>query len=130
MSHTLSSGGQDEREDMKHVLVVDDEEAIVYIFRRYLEAAGYRVSTAHDGVEALALFDGEPIDALVTDARMPRMNGNELISRVRPRHPDLPIAVVSAYPLEIAAAAGERLRVLSKPIEGKTLVETVTEMLA
>jgi len=115
---------------MKHVLVVDDEEAITYIFRRYLEAAGYRVSTARDGVEALALFDGEAIDALVTDARMPRMNGNELISRVRPRHPDLPIAVVSAYPLEIGATAGPRLRVLSKPIEGKTLVAAVADMLA
>jgi len=114
---------------MKHVLVVDDEEAITYIFRRYLEAAGYCVSTAHDGVEALALFDRQPFDALVTDARMPRMNGNELIERLRPLHPDLPIAVVSAYPMEIKAA-GRGLRVLSKPIEGATLVKAVEDMLA
>jgi len=114
---------------MKHVLVVDDEEAITYIFRRYLEAAGYRVSTAQDGVEALQLFDQHPFDALVTDARMPRMNGNELIKRVRPLHPDLPIAVVSAYPMEIQAA-GQGLRVLSKPVEGATLVAAVAEMLA
>jgi len=112
---------------MKHVLVVDDEEAITYIFRRYLEAAGYQVSTAMDGVEALALFDREPIDALVTDARMPRMNGSELIARVRLRDPDLPIAVVSAYPMEIGSA-GRALRVLSKPIEGATLVAAVREM--
>jgi len=114
---------------MKHVLVVDDEEAITYIFRRYLESAGYRVSTAQDGVEALAVFDREPVDALVTDARMPRMNGQELISRVRPLHPDLPIAVVSAYPMEIGTS-GQHLRVLSKPIEGTTLVTAVGEMLA
>lgn len=112
---------------MKHVLVVDDEEAITYIFRRYLEAAGYQVSTAMDGVEALALFDRQPIDALVTDARMPRMNGSELIARVRLRDPDLPIAVVSAYPMEIGSA-GRPLRVLSKPIEGATLVAAVREM--
>jgi CheY-like chemotaxis protein len=113
---------------MTHVLVVDDEEAITYIFRRYLEAAGYRVSTAHDGVEALALFDHQSFDAMVTDARMPRMNGNELIERLRPLHPDLPIAVVSAYPMEIQAT-GPGLRVLSKPIEGAKLVATVAEML-
>jgi CheY-like chemotaxis protein len=112
---------------MKHVLVVDDEEAITYIFRRYLEAAGYRVSTAMDGVEALTVFDRQPIDALVTDARMPRMNGSELIARVRLRDPDLPIAVVSAYPMEIGSA-GHSLRVLSKPIEGATLVAAVREM--
>jgi len=112
---------------MKHVLVVDDEEAITYIFRRYLEAAGYRVSTAHDGVEALDLFGRQCFDALVTDARMPRMNGNELIQRLRPLHPELPIAVVSAYPMEIQGA-GSGLRVLSKPIEGATLVAAVAEM--
>jgi CheY-like chemotaxis protein len=114
---------------MKHVLVVDDEEAITYIFRRYLEAAGYRVSTAHDGVEALALFAREPVDALVTDARMPRMSGDALIAQLRPSHPDLPIAVVSAYPMEVTAT-GRGLRVLSKPIEGATLVAMVGEMLA
>ena len=113
---------------MKHVLVVDDEEAIVYVFRRYLEAAGYRVSTAFDGVEALALFDREAVDVLVTDARMPRMSGNELIARVRPRFPDLPIAVVSAYPMEVVAA-GPGLRVLAKPIEGTALVAAVSDML-
>jgi len=113
---------------MKHVLVVDDEEAITYIFRRYLEAAGYRVSTAQDGVEALALFDTEEVDALVTDARMPRMNGQELIAQLRPRHPGLPIAVVSAYPMEIGPST-QRLRVLSKPIEGAALVAAVGELL-
>jgi len=114
---------------MKHVLVVDDEEAIIYIFRRYLEAAGYRVSTAQDGAEALALFDRQSFDALVTDVRMPRMNGSELITRLRPQHPELPIAVVSAYPMEVQEA-GRGLRVLSKPIEGATLVAAVAEMLA
>jgi CheY-like chemotaxis protein len=114
---------------MKHVLVVDDEEAITYIFRRYLEAAGYRVTTAADGVEALALFEREPFDALVTDARMPRMGGDELIACLRPRYPELPIAVVSAYPMELMAT-GRHLRVLSKPIEGAKLVATVGAMLA
>ena len=114
---------------MKHVLVVDDEEAITYIFRRYLEAAGYRVSTAQNGVEALALFDGHSFDAMVTDVRMPRMNGSELISRVRPLYPELPIAVVSAYPMEIQGV-GRGLRVLSKPIEGAALVAAVADMVA
>lgn len=114
---------------MKHVLVVDDEEAITYIFRRYLEAAGYRVSTAQDGVEALALLDQQSFDAMVTDVRMPRMNGSELIRHVRPLYPELPIAVVSGYPMEIQEL-GRGLRVLSKPIEGAALVAAVADMMA
>jgi len=111
---------------MKHVLVVDDEEAITYIFRRYLEAAGYRVTTAHDGLEALEVVDREAVDALVTDVRMPRMNGDQLIAALRPRYPDLPITVVSAYAAEMGSWPG--VRVLSKPVDAARLVESVGAM--
>jgi CheY-like chemotaxis protein len=113
---------------MKHVLVVDDEEAIVYIFRRYLEVAGFRVTTAGDGVEALEVFGRERIDALVTDARMPRMGGEELINRIRPVRPDMPIVVVSAYPTEIGKGS-PGVRVFSKPVDAASLVAALADML-
>jgi CheY-like chemotaxis protein len=117
---------------MKHVLVVDDEEAITYIFRRYLQAAGYRVTTAADGVEALAFFDAhvdsDPVDALITDIRMPRMGGEALIAQLRPRFPDLPVIVVSAYPNEFGCARGNT-QVLSKPVDAATLLASLGKML-
>jgi CheY-like chemotaxis protein len=113
---------------MKHVLVAEDEEAIAYIFRRFLEDAGYRVSTAADGVEALAIFGREAIDALVTDARMPRMGGQELIARLRSLRPELPIIAVSAYPSEIGPGL-HGLRVFSKPVDTPTLVAALGSML-
>jgi CheY-like chemotaxis protein len=113
---------------MKHVLVAEDEEAIAYIFRRFLEDAGYRVSTAADGIEALEIFAREAIDALLTDARMPRMGGAELIAHLRSLRPDLPIVAVSAYPSEIGP--GRRgLRVFSKPVDTPTLVAALGDML-
>ena len=117
---------------MKHVLVVDDEEAITYIFRRYLQAAGYRVTTAGDGVEALALFDlpGDTgrVDAMITDIRMPRMGGEALVAHLRPRFPDLPVIVVSAYPNEFGSA-GPNTRVLAKPVDAATLLASLGAML-
>jgi len=112
---------------MKHVLVADDEDAITYIFRRYLEAAGFRVSTAGDGVEALELFAAGDVDALVTDVRMPRMGGEELIAHVRKARPALPVVVVSAYPSEIKAV-GRDVRVFAKPVDAAKLVAAVSEL--
>jgi CheY-like chemotaxis protein len=113
---------------MKHVLVVDDEEAIVYIFRRYLEVAGFRVTTAGDGVEALEAFERERVDALVTDARMPRMGGEELINRVRASRPDMPVVVASAYPTEIGKTLPS-VRVFSKPVDAARLIAALNDML-
>lgn len=117
---------------MKHVLVVDDEEAITYIFRRYLEAAGYRVTTAHDGGEALSLFEDAPadagFDAMITDIRMPRMGGEALLKHLRPAHPDLPVIVVSAYPNEFANPGG-KTRVMSKPVDAASLLASLGDML-
>src|SRR5439155_21815862 len=81
------------------VLVVEDEEAVRGLVREVLELAGYRVLDAASGDEALvALLRSEgPIDALVTDLRMPGMDGIELTERIRAARPGLPTVVISAY---------------------------------
>jgi len=74
-----------------HVLVVDDEALIVLAMRADLERHGYRVTMAFDGARALAAFDKDPADAVVTDFRMPGMTGLELIGLLRQRrHPGCP----------------------------------------
>ena len=65
------------------ILIVDDEPKVLRITRLSLEKAGYEVTTAGDGEEALEKLRAAPFDVLVTDVNMPRMSGEELCAAVR-----------------------------------------------
>lgn len=67
----------------KHIIVAEDFNVSRKIIVSTLTKEGYTVSEASDGNEALGLFDGRPIDLLITDFNMPNMNGAELIQKVR-----------------------------------------------
>jgi two-component system KDP operon response regulator KdpE len=68
---------------LSRVLVVDDEAAIRKVVRDALEKAGHEVETAVDGEEASALFEAGAFDLVVTDLNMPRLDGLELVRRIR-----------------------------------------------
>ena len=108
----------------KHILLVDDEEAIVYVFKRYLERAGYRVTAVVDPNVALAIGSAGGVDMLVTDFRMPGMTGASLIAGLRARHPGLPALVVTGYGAEVGPVAAD-VRVLNKPLPPQDLVDAV-----
>jgi CheY-like chemotaxis protein len=73
------------------VLVVDDVESVRRLTRRVLEYAGHRVLEAGDGVEALArLAENATVELVITDLRMPNMDGWELATRLSGRSPRLP----------------------------------------
>ena len=83
----------------KHVLYVDDEEAIIFLMRRLLERQGYRVSgytDPHDAVEAVRA-DASRFDLAVTDYNMPGMSGIEVARALREIRSDLPIVLASGY---------------------------------
>lgn len=75
------------------ILVVDDEDAIRRVAQRTLERFGYRVVTARNGVEALALYEqcGDDIALVFTDMAMPEMDGPELIAELRAINPSVRI---------------------------------------
>ena len=73
---------------MKSILLVDDEPMILRVMRVALEKFGYRVETAADGEEALAIIVGSQPDFLVTDIEMPRMSGKELCQEIYRKIPD------------------------------------------
>ncbi len=108
------------------VLLVEDEMLVAELFAETLLAEGYDVAVARDGQEALSLFaeaevTGHPYDIVVTDMRMPRMDGLTLTRRLRVDHPELPVVVVSGYvPAEQLSALTTRAHapvvVLSKPV--------------
>ena len=113
---------------MRHILLVDDEEAVRYVFERYLSILGYRVSTARDGVEGLGMHQADPADLIITDFRMPYMDGGELLERVRRIDPRLPAILISANPID-AGPTLEGVRFFTKPVSMQALAETVAAMI-
>ncbi|UEM04133.1 response regulator [Skermanella rosea] len=111
-----------------HVLVADDEAIAAMALERFLTRKGYRVTTACDGREALAIHRQDPADIVVTDMRMPRGGGHELIGNLRSTDDLLPIVVMTGYMSpneEEAIPAGDRLVVMQKPIEVERLLEII-----
>jgi CheY-like chemotaxis protein len=76
---------------------VDDELVGLRVRKILLERAGYRVLTAMDGPSGLAVFESEPIEAVVLDYSMPGMHGGEVAGRMRAMKPRVPILLLSAY---------------------------------
>ncbi len=83
---------------LRKVLVVDDDPVVGKSFHRVLSRdKGYIVITAHDAAEALQRMREEEYDLVVTDIRMPGMDGVELAERVRARQPWTPVVIVTGY---------------------------------
>ncbi|MGH9522940.1 MAG: response regulator [Terriglobales bacterium] len=79
----------------KRILLVDDEPSIRFVLGAVLEQAGYKVDSAEDGFVALRKLQSAMPDLVVTDLRMPNMNGFELLSVLRTRFPQLPTIAIS-----------------------------------
>lgn len=84
---------------MFHILVVDDDKNTRRLMRAVLEADGYTVTTAEDGVRALAELDREHVDLVVLDVMMPNMDGYAFCSALRAGRSELPVLMVSAKQL-------------------------------
>lgn len=84
---------------MFHILVVDDDKNTRRLMRAVLEADGYTVTTAEDGIAALAVMDREHVDLVVLDVMMPNMDGYAFCSALRAAQSDLPVLMVSAKQL-------------------------------
>ena len=82
---------------LQRVLVVDDEESMRHVLSVILREAGYEVSVAADGEEALKLIREQPFEVVVSDVRMPRLGGLELLKHAQNLTPQTSFIVMSAY---------------------------------
>lgn len=78
------------------ILIVDDEPSLRQLGKLLLEAQGYEVLCAEDGFEGLAALKESLPDIIISDLRMPNMNGFEFLSVVRRRFPTIPVIVISS----------------------------------
>lgn len=115
---------------MPHILVADDEAIAAMALERFLTRKGYRITTAVNGIEALEFHKQDPADVVVTDIRMPRGGGRELIASLRSLDEALPIVVMTGYMSlndEQGVSTDDRLVVLQKPIEIERLLQVIKD---
>ncbi|PCJ14974.1 MAG: hypothetical protein COB02_18495 [Candidatus Cloacimonadota bacterium] len=116
---------------MKRLLVVDDDDEILSLFKEFFEDMGYEVQVADDGLLALAIFHQMKIDLIITDLDMPHLNGCELIAEIAREDQTIPIIVTSGLNLSINPKYREALLfpqvrdLFPKPINMGNLLRSV-----
>ena len=108
------------------VLVVDDEAVVTRSCKRILTEAGYDVDTSESGLEGLDRALHEAFDLVVTDLRMPDMDGMELVRTLRSKLPRTPVVVITGYGTVPSAVEAARIGV-SDYIEKPFTPEEITE---
>jgi CheY-like chemotaxis protein len=88
------------------VLLVDDDPSVLDALRIILEANGFICRTAGDGIEALRDLPQAPPDIIISDLRMPKMSGFELLPILRQRFPQIAVIASSAEPISTVEASG------------------------
>ena len=116
------------------VLVVEDDDGIRAVIKRILERAGHRVIEATNGAEALRICEksADSIDLVLSDIAMPEMQGPDLARRIRERHPDMAMLLMSGY-AESASQQGDFLgdgvEFLGKPFSPDALTRKIRHIL-
>src|ERR1044072_7507389 len=82
---------------MSNLLIVDDEQSYRQLLTLVFETEGYKVRTAKNGREAVEMLQVEPADLVISDVRMPDMDGIELLSAAREFLPDLGVVLMTAF---------------------------------
>jgi CheY-like chemotaxis protein len=117
---------------MSKILVVDDDRTTLSVLQSLLNGAGYTTRVAMDGVEALKQLGTEPFDLLLLDVWMPRMNGLELLAKLRSRRQKPRVVVMTSddTPETLLQAVREQaFKYVQKPVESDALLRTVRDAL-
>ena len=111
------------------ILIVDDEINILKSMRRMFKQAGYEVFTAESGLEGLALLADQSIQVILSDFRMPVMNGGEFLAQVKINRPDVVSLILSGYADFDSVLAvmnqGSAFKFLTKPWDNKVLLQEI-----
>ncbi|MBU1182036.1 MAG: sigma-54 dependent transcriptional regulator [Pseudomonadota bacterium] len=118
---------------METVLIVDDEKNYPPILSAILEEEGYETLTANNGITALEILQNSDIDLMLTDMKMPLMDGIELLERVKAIDPDLPVIMMTAHgTVEKAVEAMQKgaYNYILKPFNNERLIIYVKKAMA
>lgn len=119
---------------MAKVLVIEDNQQVLYSYKRMLELAGHQVVGAVNGNEGTRLYREDPADVVITDMVMPEKDGMETIMELRKDYPGVKIIAVSGggaigpYCYLMTAQRLGANRILTKPIDKSELVKAVVDV--
>jgi two-component system NtrC family response regulator len=117
---------------MDTILVVDDEINYLTVMEALLGEAGYEVLTAPSAVEALKIAGASDLDLVLTDMKMPKMSGIELLDQVQRLYPDLPVIIMTAFgTVEKAVTAMKKgaFDYILKPFKNEEILVTIAKAL-
>ena len=117
---------------MAHILIVDDEERMRHLLSIMLTRKGHRVEQAGDGVEALEMIESIPFDMVITDIKMPRLDGTGLLKKVMEMDIPCPVVFITAFATVESAVEAMRLGAtdyITKPFEDSRILLTVERTL-
>ena len=112
----------------KTVLLIDDDESLRRVVEYNLHEEGYRVLTAVDGAAGWQTFQAETVDLVLTDVRMPEMDGVEVLTRIKAMQPDVPVIMLTAHGTINSAVEAMKLGAfdyLTKPFNREQLKAAV-----
>ena len=112
----------------KKILVIDDEQPTLTMFRLFLEAFGYTVLVAASGEEGIAVFEAERPPIVVTDIKMPQMDGIEVLKRIKAAAPETEVIVITGHgdiDLAIEALNLDAADFINKPIQRRALEQAL-----
>ena len=115
------------------ILVIDDDPDILGSIRQYLEDRGHRVFLAHTGEEGLRTLEKEPIDIVITDVKMPGMDGLEVLRRVKSEKPTTGVIILTGHGSQAEEDEANRLGAfayLNKPVDIDVLAQTMKDAYA
>ncbi len=128
ISHTSFSRQDEVTQSGARILIVDDERDIRELLFRILDREGYIPSVAHDGPTALEMIELGVPDLVISDVRMPNMDGMELLRRAKELDPDLPVIIITAWGAIDGAVEAMRIGAfdyLAKPLDLGLLSEKI-----
>jgi len=112
---------------MSTILVIDDEKGILQLMHQALTKYGHNVETADDGQEGIRKFDDGCYDIVITDIRMPVIDGNGVVAHIRKSEKQsIPVIAISGTPW--VQEAGNFDMVLPKPFRLKQLIESIRSL--
>jgi CheY-like chemotaxis protein len=115
----------------ERVLIIDDDASVRESIQKVLKGAGYEVTTAADGEEAVTRFVPERIDLVLLDLNLPFRSGWEVFERLTAQHPTIPLIIITGMPNQYRTALAAGVDALmEKPIDAPALLRTMDELLA
>jgi two-component system response regulator HydG len=114
--------------DKERILVVDDAPNTLEVIERNLSAEGYRVYTAPGVAEAIGILESTPVDLVITDLKMPKISGLDLIRHVRENFKEIEVMMITGYATiegAVEAVKSGAEEYLSKPFTDKELLSAV-----